>query len=679
MILSRFGSRRVREHRPLAVLGAGLTTALAVALVPAGAGAATSAAPLVGAQSASAVAGEYIVVLKRGTARTAAAAAVRRAQAAGGTVRQRYSHALTGYSARLAADELADVRQDPSVAYVEAVQVSQAVRHGVAATGPAGSATAPASATVRPQVVQTPVPWNLDRIDQRPSALDNKFGFGPRGHGVHAYLVGTGGTRNHPDVTPRMNVGVNLSGDGQGIKDCYGDDTMASDLLGGGVWGVAKQVTIVPVKIVPCSGNSTTATFVAAMDWIIADHPAGAAAVANLDDWYVRSSAVDAAVTALMDDGVTAVAVSGQPPAGQPSASACSYSPGRVPGVITVGAVNSAGSRDHRYTHIGSCLDLWAPGVEVVMSYNGGSGPYELYEAWGTFFAAPHVSGTVATYLEKYPTATPAQVAQAIAAATTRGALTKLGTGSPNRLLFSLPANPPPTTTNPQGIQAGTALLKGRSITSPNGFYRLTLQTDGNVVLTRSVGRVTWALNRKVTWLKSEPEGNLVAYDFGRSMWSSHTNGNGPSQLRVQDDGNLVLYRGDNRATWASQTSGKLPPPQPAAVTDRIAPGQGLWRAGRYLQSPTGRYRAFVHKTLGRLVVRDLTTGRLVYQTPGGDSDWVRLQADGNLVLVTRKGTVLWASGTGGKGTSDLVLRNTGKLVLYQRSTGNVTWSSTVG
>jgi hypothetical protein len=676
MILTRFLPGHAR--RPLAVLGAGLTTAaLAVAGISASAGAATLA-PLVRAQGA--VAGEYIVVLKPGTAQARASAAVRRAQAAGGTVRQRYTHALSGFAANLAEDELTEVREDPSVAYVEAVQASQAVRHGGAATRRASAATQPASTTVRPQVIQKPAPWNLDRIDQRPPKLDTVFGFGPRGRGVHAYLVGDGAQPHHPDYTSRMRPGVNLSGDGQGIEDCVGIGTAEADLLGGGVWGVAKQVVMVPVKIVPCEiGYSTTATFVAAMDWIVADHPAGAAAVANLGDWYKGSSAVDTAVTALIDDGVTAVAVSGQPQSGGRAGSACAFSPGRVPGVITVGAVNDADTRDPRYAHLGACIDLWAPGVQVEMSYNGGSGDYDVYEGWGTFYASPHVAGTAATYLETYPTATPAQVARAIDAATTRGVLKKLGTGSPNRLLFSLPANPPPRTTHVNRIESGTALRKGQSITSPNGFYRLTHQTDGNVVLTRAGGRVTWALNRKASWLTMEPGGNLVAYDFGRRMWETRTTGNGASTLRVQDDGNLVVYRGDNRATWASRTSGKVPPPQPAAGTDRIAPGQGLWRAGTFLQSPSERYRVIVHKVSGRLAVRDQTTGRYVFTSPGGDSDWLRLQPDGNLVLVTRAGKVLWSSGTGGKGVSDLVLRNNGNLVLYQRSTGNVTWSWMTG
>jgi aqualysin 1 len=43
-----------------------------------------------------------------------------KARANGGTVLHEYDAALKGYSARLSAAALADVRNDPSVAYVEA-------------------------------------------------------------------------------------------------------------------------------------------------------------------------------------------------------------------------------------------------------------------------------------------------------------------------------------------------------------------------------------------------------------------------------------------------------------------------------------------------------------------------------------------------------------------------------
>jgi hypothetical protein len=169
-------------------------------------------------------------------------------------------------------------------------------------------------------------------------------------------------------------------------------------------------------------------------------------------------------------------------------------------------------------------------------------------------------------------------------------------------------------------------------------------------------------------------------YDFGKPLWTSKTGGNGNSDLRVQDDGNLVVYRrSDNTATWVSNTAGKVPPKQPTTVSDRLIPTNGLHRGGTYLQSPNGRYRAFVHTTTGQLAVRDQTSGTYVFRSPVVDSDWVGLQTDGNLVLRNRAGTALWSTGTGGKGRSDLVMQDDGNLVLYLQSTGAATWSSKGG
>jgi subtilisin family serine protease len=653
-----------KERRPVAVGVTGLAaTALLLTALPTTAGAAT-AAPLVGAASANAVAGEYLVVLKPGASTQAVSSAVRRAEATGAAVGQRFTHAVDGYTATLAKDELDEVRSDPAVAYVEAVRGAIASR---SASGP-----------VRRQVVQSPTSWNLDRVDQRPYELDGRYVYGASGRGVTAYMIGTGVDADHPDIGSRVRPGVNTSGDGQDTSDCFGYSTIGADLLGGRSWGVAKNVSLVPVKTYPCleGATSTTATEIAGIEWVIAQHDAGEPAVANIDDWFDASPALDAAVNALIADGVVTVAVSGQPLSGDPVGSACSYSPGRVKGVVTVAASTEEDGRDSRYTHVGSCLDLWAPGRDVIASYDITPGQFETVFAWGTAFAAPHVAGTAANYLETHPSATPAQVAAAIDAATTRGAITNPGTGSPNRLLYTLPADTPPRTPAADRIASSTALRRGESIKSPNGFYTLTQQTDGNVVLTRPVGRVTWALGRRGSWLRMEADGNLVAYDFGRAVWSSGTGGNGASELRVQNDGNLVVYRlSDGHATWASRSSARVPQAQPTAVSDRLTPNLALYRNGMRLQSPSGRYRASVHGPSGRLVVRDETRATYVFKTPAVDSDWLTLQADGNLVLYSRTGRVLWSTATGGRGASDLVMQDDGNLVLYQRSNGRPTWS----
>ena len=52
--------------------------------------------------------------------------------------------------------------------------------------------------------------------------------------------------------------------------------------------------------------------------------------------------------------------------------------------------------------------------------------------------ASPHVAGAIALYLQTNTGASPATVTQALVAASTPNKVTNPGTGSPNRLLYSL-------------------------------------------------------------------------------------------------------------------------------------------------------------------------------------------------------------------------------------------------
>ncbi|SDT81215.1 ricin-type beta-trefoil lectin domain protein [Actinoplanes derwentensis] len=98
-------------------------------------------------------------------------------------------------------------------------------------------------------------------------------------------------------------------------------------------------------------------------------------------------------------------------------------------------------------------------------------------------------------------------------------------------------------------------LGEAKFLTSHNG-YAVRLQGDGNVVITKG-GLPLW--NTKTTTgvrLINQADGNLVLRKSdGIAIWASNTYGKGPSTLRMQNDGNLVLYRNsDNTVTWSTAT-----------------------------------------------------------------------------------------------------------------------------
>ena len=60
--------------------------------------------------------------------------------------------------------------------------------------------------------------------------------------------------------------------------------------------------------------------------------------------------------------------------------------------------------------------------------------------------------------------------------------------------------------------------------------------------------------------LEMQGDGNLVIYKKDRgAIWATGTNGKGtaPYKLAMQGDGNLVIYDKNNTATWATGTNGK--------------------------------------------------------------------------------------------------------------------------
>lgn len=119
------------------------------------------------------------------------------------------------------------------------------------------------------------------------------------------------------------------------------------------------------------------------------------------------------------------------------------------------------------------------------------------------------------------------------------------------RAIYGAPAAPAANDT----LQSGGSLLAGRSLTSSNGRYRLTYQTDGNLVLYDDVDRValwwtgTGGGSARHALLQSD--GNFVVYDAqGTGVWSTGTAGNPNARLAVQNDGNLVLSRADGQPIW---------------------------------------------------------------------------------------------------------------------------------
>jgi hypothetical protein len=112
----------------------------------------------------------------------------------------------------------------------------------------------------------------------------------------------------------------------------------------------------------------------------------------------------------------------------------------------------------------------------------------------------------------------------------------------------------------------------GERLTSSDGRFYLTVQSDGNVVLYTWQNRAIWATNtagKGTTKLTLQGDGNLVAYAGGRAVWASGTVNSHATRLTVQSDANLVLYNAAGGvAGFATNTTSANSTPQNA---DRVA------------------------------------------------------------------------------------------------------------
>jgi subtilisin family serine protease len=407
--------------------------------------------------------GKYIVMFEdsaagsRGVNSNAEAVSNELAAIYGGKVENVYKHALNGYSTEMSEKEMEALSRDPRVKFVEED----------------GMATA--------STTQTGATWGIDRIDQRNLPVDTNYNYNADGTGVTAFVLDTGVLSTHEEFGGRVIAGY--SGNFANTEDCNGHGTHVAGTLGGATYGVAKNVTIVPVRVLGCTGTGSFAAIIAGVDWVTANH--SGPSVANMSLGGPKTAALDLAVNNSINSGITYAVAAGNSLNGN----ACLVSPAGIPAVITVSATDINDVRPLN-ANIGFCVDIFAPGVNVTSAWF--NSPTATNTISGTSMASPHVAGAAALYLQTNPTASAADVTFALQNNATPDKV--INPLSFNLLLYTGFITPPPTIAVNPASMSFAAVAGGANPAS----QALNITNTGG-------GTLNWTATSDATWLSATP------------------------------------------------------------------------------------------------------------------------------------------------------------------------------
>lgn len=300
---------------------------------------------------------------------------------------------------------LEELEQDPDIVWYEP-DFAMALPTATATSAPGGQQ----------------IPWSVAAIGGQQSWTVSGDGTGSVE--VDVYVLDTGvASADVNDGYDDLRLVENI--DFRGVTpahaaDVDGHGTHVAGIIGAvddtdGIVGVAPSARIHNFKVLNDDGKTDVSVVIAAVEHITSEKLANPSRpmVVNMSLGENLNStnftALDEAIEASISAGVVYVVSSGNQ-----AVDAALVTPAHVPGAITVGA-HDANGLISSFSNTGPMVDLFAPGENILsMTPHPAGAAGSIVSMSGTSMAAAHVTGAAALYLAQNPSATPAQVRQAL-------------------------------------------------------------------------------------------------------------------------------------------------------------------------------------------------------------------------------------------------------------------------
>lgn len=343
-------------------------------------------------------ANSYIIKLKDGVSKDAHINALIAAVTAGGAIEHKYGAVFQGYAANLKGKDLDYIRQSKDVEYI--------LEDGVMTID--YEAGDEAAALLEREAAPEPA-----------SELDKRA----NGAGVDVYGIDTGIYTAHSCFGGRARWGSTFGG--YANQDGNGHGTHTAGTAVGTTYGVATSANIIAVKVLSDSGSGSNSDVIAGINYAYNQYrSSGRPSVATMSLGGGANTAVDSAVSTAISGGLHFSIA-----AGNSNVDAATTSPARVAAANTIGAVDSS-NRKASFSNYGSVLDVWAPGVNILSAWIGGTTRTNTIS--GTSMATPRVAGYIAVRIGN-SNGTPAAISSALRAGA-RAVVTGAPSGTTNLL-----------------------------------------------------------------------------------------------------------------------------------------------------------------------------------------------------------------------------------------------------